>query len=369
MKISNEAKIGILATITILLSIWGYKFLKGQDMLDRTLTVYADYLDAQQINKSSPVFFRGVQIGTVKEIVFRPDNGTKATLVLAIKQNPGIPKSAEAVLFSAGVLDGKAVNLVFDKTCQGGDCVQSGDFIKGRTMGALESMIGGPKDMDPYIAKLTVGMNMVLDTIGNSLKQPDSDVGKSLRDIQATLINLRATTLVLNQMMAASAGSLTGTMKNMEGITSNLKGNNDKINSLLSNVNDMTSKANTLDFAKINHATDGVDKSVEELKKTLTETSKALTETTKTLTELTTTFRNVNSGSGTIGQFATNDSVYHSLNQTLVQTQGLMQDLRLNPKRYLNLNPFKKYKNYVVPSKDPLLDTLQMRFNASQKKN
>ena len=83
MKISNEAKIGILATITILLSIWGYKFLKGQDMLDRTLTIYADYLDAQQINKSSPVFFRGVQIGTVKEIVFRPDNGTKATLVLA----------------------------------------------------------------------------------------------------------------------------------------------------------------------------------------------------------------------------------------------------------------------------------------------
>jgi phospholipid/cholesterol/gamma-HCH transport system substrate-binding protein len=369
MKISNEAKIGILATITILVAIWGYKFLKGQDILDRTLTIYVDYYDAQQINKSSPVFFRGVNIGTIKEIVFRPDNGTKATLVLSIKQNPGIPKSAEAVLFSAGVLDGKAINLVFDKTCVGGDCVQSGDFIKGRTMGALESMIGGPKDMDPYIAKVSVGMNMIFDTLTNSLRQPDNEVGKSLRDIQTTLANLRATTIVLNKMMAASAGSLTGTMKNVEGITSNLKGNNDKINSLLSNINEMAGKANTLDFSKMNHVTEGVDKSVDELKKTLSETSRAMTETTKTLTELTTTFKNVNSGNGTLGQFATNDSVYHSINQTLMQTQSLMQDLRLNPKRYVNLNPFRKYKPYVVPSKDPLLDTLQMRYNANQKKN
>ncbi len=369
MKISNEARIGILATITVLVSIWGYKFLKGQDILDRTLTIYADFYDAQQINKSSPVFFRGVNIGTIKEIVFRPDNGTKATLVLSIKQNPGIPKNAEAVLFSAGVLDGKAINLVFEKTCVGGDCVQSGDFLKGRTMGALESMIGGPKDMDPYIAKMSVGMNMIFDTLSNSLQKPDNEVGRSLRDIQTTLANLRATTILLNKMMAASAGSLTGTMKNVEGITSNLKGNNDKINSLLNNVNDITSKANTLDFSKMNRVTEGVDKSVDELKKTLSETSRALSETTKTLTELTTTFKNVNSGSGTLGQFATNDSVYHSLNQTLVQTQSLMQDLRLNPKRYVNLNPFRKYKPYVVPSKDPLLDTLQMRYNANQKRN
>ena len=369
MKLSNEAKIGILATITILLSVWGYKFLKGQDMLDRTLTIYADYDNAQQINKSAIVYFRGVQIGTVKEILFLPEKKTKATLVLSIKQNPGIPKNAEAILFSAGVLDGKAINLSFDKICNGGDCVQSGDYITGRTMGLLESMIGNPKDMDAYVSKMTGGLNTVFDTLNHALKQPDNEVGKSLRDIQATLVNLRATTLMLSKIMAASAGSLNGTMKNMEGITSNLNANNDKINQMLSNLSDVSSNAKTLDFAKINHATEGVDKGVDELKKTLSETSKALTETTKTLSELTQTFKNVNSGSGTIGQFATNDSVYHSLNMTLLQTQSLMQDLRLNPKRYVNFNPFRKYKPYVVPSKDPLLDTLQHRYNANQKKN
>ncbi|MBL7816763.1 MAG: MCE family protein [Saprospiraceae bacterium] len=365
MKISNEVKIGILATVTIVSAIWGYKFLKGENLLDRSLTINADFMDAQQINKSAPVFFRGVEVGTVKEIIFRPDNGTKATLVLTIKQNPGVPKNAVAVLFSNGVLSGKAVNLDFEKTCTGGDCAQNGDFIAGRTMKALESMIGNPADLDPYVGKVTNGMKVIFDTLGYQLNQPDNELGKSMRDIQATLVSLRKTTALLNQMMAASASSLNSTIKNVDGITGNLNANNGKINQLLDNVNSATSQANTLvkgiDISKINAATEGAGQSVEELKKTLAQT-------TKSLTELTTTLQKVNSGSGTIGQFATNDSVYHSLNYTLLQTQSLMQDLRLNPKRYLNLNPFRKYKPYVVPNKDPLMDTLQMRYNASQKK-
>jgi phospholipid/cholesterol/gamma-HCH transport system substrate-binding protein len=360
MKISNEAKIGILATITIVMAIWGYKFLKGESFLDRSLTVYVDYLDAKLINKSAPVYFRGVAVGTVKEILFKPDNDTKATLVLNIKQNPGMPKNAIAELFSGGFLNGMAVNLKFDKNCSGGDCAQNGDYITGRTMNTMEAMLGSPADMDPYIGKATAGMNAIFDTLGYALKQPDNEVGKSLRDIQATLMSLRATTAVLNKMMAASAGTLAASMKNVEGITGNLNANNDKINKLFTNLNDVTGKANTIDFSKINTATEGVGQSIEELKKTLGET-------TKSLAQLTKTFNNVNNGSGTLGQLATNDSVYHSLNQTLIQTQSLMQDLRLNPKRYVNLNPFRKYKNYVVPSKDPLLDTMQMRYNASKK--
>jgi phospholipid/cholesterol/gamma-HCH transport system substrate-binding protein len=151
-------------------------------------------------------------------------------------------------------------------------------------------------------------------------------------------------------------------LKNVESITGNLNANNDKVSKMLSNFNDVSTKANTVDFSKINAATDGVGQSVEELKKTLTATQNSLN-------ELTTTIKKINSGSGTIGQFATNDSVYHSLNLTLLHTQALMQDLRLNPKRYINLNPFKKYKTYQVPSQDPLLDTLQKRFNTLQRKN
>ena len=232
----------------------------------------------------------------------------------------------------------------------------------GMTRGALEGMIGTPADMDPYIDKASKGIYTLMDTLKMSLQDPNNEVGKSLRDIQMTLLSLRQTTAVLNQVMAASAGSLNGTMKNVESITSNLKTNNEKITTMLSNINDVTGKANTIDFSKINKATEGVGQSIDELKKTLAETQSSLN-------QLTSTFKSVNAGEGTLGQLAKNDSVYHSLNRTLIQTQALMQDVRLNPKRYINLNPFRKYKQYVVPSKDPLLDTMQMRYNSLQKKN
>lgn len=356
MKISNETKIGLFATLTIAAAFWGYLFLKGQSLFSRSVTLYAEFADAQQINKSSPIFFHGIEVGTVQDFFFKPDDVTKVNLVLNFKNNPGIPKNAKVVLFSNGLLGGKALNLEFAKPCTNGDCAENWTYIKGETMGALEAMIGKPESFDPYVDKATKGLNLLFDSLSVSLKDPDNEVGKSLRDIQITLINLRQTTLVLSKLMAASSGSLNASMKNVESITSNLKANNDKIAGLFSNLNDVALKANTVDFGNINKATEGVSESILELKNTLNETKAGLN-------QLTTTIKNVNTGQGTLGKLATNDSVYYSLNMTLLQTQALMQDVRLNPKRYVNLNPFRKYKPYKVPSQDPLMDTLEMRYN------
>jgi phospholipid/cholesterol/gamma-HCH transport system substrate-binding protein len=360
MTISKEARIGILAALSIFAAIWGYKFLKSESIIDRALLLNVEFSDVEQLTKSSPVFFRGVQIGSVKDFSFQTNNGMKPTIVLKITQNPGIPKDALVVLFNNGALAGKAIDLRFDKPCIDGNCAQTGDNMRGISIGMLESMLGKPDALDPYMMKLTNGMRGVYDTLKSDMSQPDNEVGKSLRDIQATLASLRASTAALNQVMAASAGSLNATMKNVEVITSNLKNNNDKISGMFSGANDVVGKANTIDFSKINKATDGVGQNLDELKKTLTETQ-------ATLKGLNNTFQKVSSGEGTVGQFVTNDSVYNSLNQTLLHTNALMQDLRLNPRRYINLNPFKKYKPYTVPSQDPLMDTLQKRFNATQK--
>ena len=225
-------------------------------------------------------------------------------------------------------------------------------------------MIGKPDALDGYMSKMTTGMRGVFDTLKYDLQQPDSEVGKSLRDIQATLASLRATTAILDKVMTASASSLNATMRNAAAITDNLNRNNAKISSLLSNIDSVTGKANTLDFAKINRATEGVGQNLDELKKTLGETQ-------NTLRGLNSTFEKVSKGEGTVGQFVTNDSVYHSLNRTLLQTNALMQDIRLNPKRYINLNPFRKSKPYAVPTNDPLFDSLerQRQYNATILKN
>ena len=45
---------------------------------------------------------------------------------------PAIPKDAEAVIVSTGLMGGKAIDMKFDKPCSGPDCAESGDFLQGR---------------------------------------------------------------------------------------------------------------------------------------------------------------------------------------------------------------------------------------------
>lgn len=360
MKLTNEAKIGMLATLVLVAVFFGYKYLKNENVFDKTIILYADYDDAQQITLSSPIFFRGVQIGTLKEINFTGENKQKAVLAMQIKQNPGIPKNAKAVLFVNGALGGKALEITFDKPCNGADCAVKGDHLQTSSLNLLQSFVGTPDNIAPYMKQVSIGVNGMVTDLSDNLKKPDNEVGKSLRDLQTTLLSLKQTTAALNQLMSASSGALKGTFKNLEVITRNLSKNNSQIDSMLNNANRLTLNASTIDFSKINTATDGINKNLAALSTTLNQAE-------STFKGFTSTLEKINKGEGTLGKLASNDSVYGNLNLTLLHTEALMQDLRLNPKRYINLNPFRRYKQYVVPTKDPLLDTLQMRYNSIKK--
>lgn len=360
MKLTNEAKIGLLATVVLVAVFFGYKYLKNENVFDKTILLYADYDDAQQITLSSPIYFRGVQIGTLKEINFTGENKQKAVLAMQIKQNPGIPKNAKAVLFVNGALGGKALEITFDKPCNGDNCAVKGDHLQSTSLNLFQSFVGTPDDIAPYMKQVSVGVNGMVTDLSDNLKKPDNEVGKSLRDLQATLVSLKQTTTALNQLMSASSSALKGTFKNLEVITRNLSDNNLQIDSVLLNAKILTQNASTIDFSKINTATDGINKNLVALTATLNQAE-------NTFKGFTGTLEKINKGEGTLGKLASNDSVYANLNYTLLHTQALMQDLRLNPKRYINLNPFRRYKQYVVPANDPLLDTLQFRYNSIKK--
>jgi phospholipid/cholesterol/gamma-HCH transport system substrate-binding protein len=59
----------------------------------------------------------------------------------------------------------------------------------------------------------------------------------------------------------------------------------------------------------------------------------------------------INNGQGTLGQLVNDDQLYHNINQTALDLEKLMVDLRLNPKRYVHLSFFGgKNKKYKEPS-------------------
>ena len=66
IKVSNEIKVAVLAIVAFALGFWGFKFLKGRNMLTTATTLYVKYGQVDQLQPSSPVFIRGLQVGMVK---------------------------------------------------------------------------------------------------------------------------------------------------------------------------------------------------------------------------------------------------------------------------------------------------------------
>ena len=62
----------------------------------------------------------------------------------------------------------------------------------------------------------------------------------------------------------------------------------------------------------------------------------------------------IEEGEGSLGKLHKDDALYNNLAEASRELDLLLQDFRLNPKRYVNVSVFgKKQKEYTLPADDP----------------
>ena len=349
---SKETKLGLLAAIVIAFTIWGLKFLKGENILKNNRTFYVEYTDVTSLKVSSPVLFNGLEIGTVKDIFPHETNSQLVVVELIIDKPLKIPKNANVVQFSTGMMGARAMRIDYDAPCSGPDCVEDGEYLKGEIVGLLGSMIS-EEDVDNYMGRVGSGLTNVFDTLSAKMggKNMEDGINKSMQDIQIILSNLVSTTSKLNRVMSENADDLSAVMNNLNSITTNFTQSNHKINNMLSN------------FEKVSKelSESGIGSTVKKTKGTMDDANGAIQELQTTLEKANVTFdklsgvmTSMENGEGSLGKLIKDEDLYNNLEETTHQLNLLLQDFRLNPKRYVNVSVFgKKQKKYVVPEDDP----------------
>ena len=64
----------------------------------------------------------------------------------------------------------------------------------------------------------------------------------------------------------------------------------------------------------------------------------------------------IEKGEGSLGKLMKNEELYNNLTDASKELDLLLQDFRLNPKRYVNVSVFgKKQIEYSLPENDPAL--------------
>lgn len=343
MAISKELRLGTIAILTIAVMIWGYKFLKGQKLFSESMVLHSTFSDVYQLSVSSPVYLNGLKIGNVTEIAINRANVQEMTVYYYIEGDYGIPNDATCVMINEGLVGGRAIAIEYDYNCTQ-NCAMDGDKLDSSTQGLLESMV--PKEeINEYVEAFKVAIS---DAMG---QDSSAAIANSMGHLETTIANLSNITASLDQVLAQSAKNLNNTMANIDRITNNLAANEDQINDILANINAMTAD---LKAANISSVVQKADLAMDNANTAITAVEQTISQSGETIDQLKSLLTELQSGEGSFAMMVNDPELYNNLEATSENLSLLLQDLRLNPKRYVNVSVFgKKSKSYTLPEDDP----------------
>lgn len=314
MKITREIKTAILVISSILLFIWGYSFLKGRDLLTDYKTLYVQYDNVEGLSASAPVTINGLVVGKVHSIKFLGNLG-KIQVELQIKSDFPISKSSVAALYEPGLIAGKQIQII--PNYQDQEMTKSGDVLQAKVVPGLTALVGDK--LTPISEDLTKVLKNADRLLANVNEVLDKDSKANLRKAIAEL------RITMEEFHKAS-GSLNGILDN----------NKTKIDGIVT------------DFKKVSKDFSSISDSLQ--KADLGKTAKKLQSTLDNVDQL---IAGVESGKGTLGKLMKDDALYKELTAASNELELLLQDVRLNPTRYVNVSLFgKKNKPYVAPVND-----------------
>ena len=342
---SRETRIGILSVLVIAASIWGYKFIKGQNILSSQQFFYIEYDDVGQMQQSSPVYNRGLQIGTVTDIYKKPDDYRIVIVEIEVIKKFRVPKETVAIIEQTAMGD-KSINLFFEKICLHPDCAESGAFLKGEYKSVLGSMTS-PAEVKKYLDEVVLGLKDVTNKLDTMVNDPNNVMGKTMKDIQLTMANMSSLTGNLNKEMARN-GKVNNILENVQKLTASIE--EQKMKSILANADSITSKVNAIDMKAIS---DNTNKTMEETQAAIAKMKKTMEEADKAILEFNTLLAGINKGEGSLGKLVKDDKLYDELKDAAEKANVLMLDIQQRPARYI---PFKsRRKVRKIDEKNPLV--------------
>jgi len=315
VKLSKEAKVGIVTTIAIACFIYGFSFLKGKNFFSSQRKFYAVYSDIDGLVEANPLLINGFRVGMVGDIQFAGDNSGKVLVTLIVNDDINIPKNSIARVVSSDLLGSKAIQLVLgdDK-----NYAQSNDTLKSDQEDNLKQAVNKTiaplqKKAEGLIASIDSVMVVVQQVFNESARQ---NLAKSFESIKGAITSLETTSFRLDTLVASEKSKISNILSKINHLATTLDNNSDKLANVIqnfSNISDSIAQSN--------------------LKQAINNADVALNQAATIMTK-------INKGEGTMGMLVNNDSLYRKLDKSSEDLDKLLKDLRINPERYVHISVF-----------------------------
>ena len=312
MKISKEIKAGLIAIVAIVGFVFLFQFMKGKNLFTTDNVFYAKFDNVEGLEPSSHVSINGLKVGQVDKIIPLTDKIGKLYFVVKvlIDDNYQFSKKSTLEIFEPGIMSGKEIRL---NLAYGDPLAKDGDTLAGNfqlsMMSSLSSQVGPVKDQLQSVLKrvdsLTNNANKIFDDANRA------EMAALLRNLNQTVAAFESTSKQTNLLLANNDPKLQKVLDNANLATISAKNTLDKFGNTAENI----------DTQKLNSAIDNLSLTSDKLNNLIS---------------------GIQNGEGSLGKLTKDEELYNNLNETIASMNALVQDLKANPKRYVNISVFGK---------------------------
>jgi len=291
---SKEIMIGLVTIVSLGLLYFGLNYLKGANIFKPANLYYVRMPNVSELQNSSPVYVEGFKVGIVREIDY--DFQAKKYIIVQISLDKKMKiETGSHVEIKSGLTSGAYLNIVLNKYVSA--YYQVGDTIDGISEKGIMDKVS--ENLLPQFEAILPRLDSILQGIQFLVSHPA--LSQSLEHISAATANLEMSSRQLNLLLT----------KDIPPIVSNL-------NQVSSDFTTVSSQLKQMDLdSTMRH----VDKTFQNLEQATVQ---------------------LNSKDNSLGLLLNDRSIYNHLDSTLVNASNLFLDLKLNPKRYVNISVFGK---------------------------
>lgn len=291
---TNEAKIGLVTIIGLVLLYMGINYLKGINLLKPTNSYYVTFNNIKDVTVSSPVYVDGYKVGLVRSISYDYATTEKITVEINLDEAMRINKGSYVTIYST-FLSGAELYLNLNKNEK--SYLKPGSEIEGRLAKDMISQV--QSDILPQVEVMLPKIDSILTGLQTLINDPS--LKEALSHINSTTSGLEASSRQLNRLLNNDVPVIMDNLKTTSGNLSEMSGNLKELD-LAATVNKVN---NTLDNLKI-------------------------------------TTDKLNSSDNSMGLLLNDKQLYENLNGVTDNASKLLIDIKANPKRYVHFSVFGK---------------------------
>lgn len=290
---SKEVRIGIAFVVALFVLYFGINFLKGVNIFKPTNSYIVVFDNVTDLTPSSPVLLNGYKVG----LVYSMNLAGSGEVAVTINLDKGVKIPTDSNVKLDVSLMGNA-SIIIDKNPYTTTFYSENDTLQGvRVKGLMESMSA---TVVPQVTELVPKLDSIMTGIQLLVNNPA--LAKTLENVDVITSELAKTSKQLNQMMAIVNKDLPTISKNMASVSNDLAGVSGQFKSM-----DLASTYSTIDS------------------------------TLKNMQDLT---NKLNSKDGSMGLLLNDRDLYDNLNNTMGTASQLLQDIKENPSKYINVKVF-----------------------------